>query len=355
MPIPLVASDCKRAYKVVAEELDNSAKTQLRLGFGGIPLIPALRILMTLLLLLGLAFPKAPAAQVVDKVVAQVNGEMITLFDLNEKVKAYVTQVEKKPFSLNDPRVKELQQRVLDSMIDDILLRQEAKRMKVTVSDTELESRIKEIRAKAGLTDEQFNQQLRLEGLTRKEFNESLRKDMLKKQLLGYMVQRKVVVTEDDIKEFYEAHKGELHAEQGGQHIGLIMLNKMDEAKALRQRIAGGQITFADAAKKHSVGPGAEQGGDLGKVSFKDLAPDLQKALTGLTPGQVSEPVLLDGKPVLLTLGAETSAAPAAKSTPELDSVRAEIQERLVMSRTEKNFTEYLNKLKAKSVIKINL
>jgi len=311
---------------------------------------------MPVLLLLTLAFPGAPSAQVVDKVVAQVNGEMITLFDLNEKVKAYVTQVEKKPFSLSDPRLPELQQRVLNSMIDDLLLRQEAKRMKVNVSDTEVESRIREIRSKAGLTEEQFSRQLSLEGLTRKAFAESLKRDILKKQLLGYMVQRKVVVTDEEIKAYYEANKGDLRAEPGGQRINLIMLNKMDEAKALRQRIVNGQLSFAEAAKKYSIGPGAEQGGDLGKVSFKDLAPDLQKALTGLAPGKISDPVLLDGKPVLLTLGADTkAAAPAPSSAPELDSVRAGIQERLFMSKMEQVFTGYMDKLRAKSVIKINL
>ena len=310
---------------------------------------------MPAMLLLALALPGTPAAQVVDKVVAQVNGEMITLFDLNEKVKAYVTQVEKKPFNPADPRIAELQNRVLQSMVEDILLRQEAKRLKVNVSDTEVESRIRELRAKAGLTEEQFVQQLRVEGLTRKEFADTLKKDILKKQLLGYMVQRKVVITEEDIKAFYEANKNDLRADPGGQRIGLIMLGKMDEAKALRQRIASGQITFAEAAKKHSIGPGAEQGGDLGKVAFKDLAPDLQKALTGLAPGKVSEPVLLDGKPVLLILGAETSPTPAPAGAPDLESVRNEIQERLYRSKVETVFTGYMDKLKAKSVIKINL
>lgn len=310
---------------------------------------------MPVMLFLALVLPNASAAQVVDKMVAQVNGEMITLFDLNEKVKAYVTQVEKKPFSANDPHIKDLQARILQSMVEDILLRQEAKRLKVNVSDTEVESRIKEIRTKAGLTEEQFAQQLRLEGLTRKGFADSLKKDILKKQLLGYMVQRKVVITDEEVKEYYEANRGDLRAEPSGQRISLIMLGKMDEAKALRQRIVNKQITFADAARKHSIGPGAEQGGDLGKVSFKDLAPDLQKALTGLTPGGVSEPVLLDGKPVLLTLGAEVNTAPVQTSAPELDKVKTEIQERLYRTKVETIFTGYMDKLKAKSVIKINL
>lgn len=321
------------------------------------PLSAVFRLLLVLSVCLALA-PVSFAAQqvVVDKIVAQVNGEIITLFDLNERVKVYVTQVEKKAYNPSDPAVRDLQDRILKTMIEDILLKQEAARLKIVVSDTEVESRIKEMREKAGLTNEQFNQQLRLEGMSRKDFGAAIKKDILKKQLLGFMVQRKVVVTEEEVRVFYDGNKSALKAETG-QRVGLIMLGKMDEAKALRQRIASGQITFAEAARKFSVGPGAEQGGDLGKVELKDLAPELRQALQNVREGGVSEPVLLDGKPVLLTMSADSgkTAAPAPSGPPPLDSVRDEIFERIYKEKLEKQFTDYMEKLRSKSVIKINL
>ncbi|WP_243367936.1 SurA N-terminal domain-containing protein [Fundidesulfovibrio soli] len=314
------------------------------------------RLLTAVLLSLSLAATADAAQQVVDKMVAQVNGEMITLFELNERVRLYVTQVEKKPYDPNSPANKELQSRILASMVEDILLRQEAVRMKVNISDAEVEARIKEMREKGKISEEQFVQQLRLEGMTRKQFADSIKKDILKKQLLGYMVQRKVLVSEDEIRKYYDENKGDMRV-QTGQRVGLIMLAKMDEAKALRQRIASGQISFAEAARKFSIGPGADQGGDIGKVEIKDLAPELRQALQDIQPGGVSQPVQLDGKPVLLTIGSEGAAAqaPAASSVPSLESVHDEIQERIYRAKLEKQFTEYMDKLRAKSVIKINL
>uniref|UniRef100_A0A7C3WCU7 Peptidylprolyl isomerase n=1 Tax=Fundidesulfovibrio putealis TaxID=270496 RepID=A0A7C3WCU7_9BACT len=315
---------------------------------------PFLSALIALCLLL--PAPYASAQNVVDKIVAQVNGEMITLFELNERVRLYVTQVEKRPFNPADPAVKAMQERVLQSMIEDLLLRHEAKRLKINVSDSELENRIREIREKAGLSDAQFTQQLRLENMTRKEFLENLKKDIIKRQILGYMVQRKVLVSDQEIQEYYDANKGSLRVETG-QRVGLIMLAKMDEAKALRQRIASGQITFAEAARKFSIGPGAEQGGDLGKVELKDMAPELRQAVEGLTPGGVSQPVLLDGKPVILTLGADSGPTAAAQPSgpAPLESVRNEIYEKLYRVKLEKQFTEYMDKLRSRSVIKVNL
>lgn len=294
------------------------------------------------------------ADQVVDKVVAQVNGEVITLFELNDKTKTYVTQVAKRPYNEDDPAIQQLREQILQSMIEDILLRQEGARMKINITDVEVETRIRGIREKAGLSEDQFEQQLRLEGSNHKRFAESLKKDILKKELLDYMVQRKVLVGDDEVKQYFQDHPDEFTASKGGgQRIGLIMTAKIDEAKALRTHIASGQISFADAARKFSIGPGAQQGGDLGKVSWKDLAPELQKALEGLPSGGVSQPVLLDGKPVLLTLsGAEDKSKGV---TPAFDSVKEEVYERVYRAKLEKLFREYMDKLRAKSVIKVNL
>ncbi|MFZ5425880.1 MAG: SurA N-terminal domain-containing protein [Thermodesulfobacteriota bacterium] len=321
------------------------------------PLSVFSRFFAAFVLSMAVSAPASGAEMVVDKIVAQVNGEIVTLFELNEKVQAYVAQVEKRAYNPADPALKELKERILKTMIEDIMLKQEAARMKVQISDSEVESRIREIREKGGLSEAQFVQQLRLEGMTRKQFAEAIKKDILKKQLLGYMVQRKVVVSEEEIKQYFEANKSGLSAPRAGSRIGLIMLTKMDEAKALRQKIASGQITFADAARKFSVGPGAEQGGDLGKVEIKDLAPEMRTALQNVNPGGVSEPVLLDGKPVLLTIAAEKEAAqaPAPSAGPSLDAVRDEIYEKLYREKLEKQFTDYMDRLRAKSVIKVNL
>jgi peptidyl-prolyl cis-trans isomerase SurA len=320
------------------------------------PLSVLLRLFLAVALILAVVPSSQAAEGVVDKIVAQVGGEMITLFELNERVKNYVTAVQKRPYNPSDPAFKELRTQILQTMIEDILLRQEATRLKASVPDSDVEAQIREMREKRGLSEDQFVQQLKLEGMTRKEFAESLRKEILKKQLLGFMVQRRVLVSDEEVKAYYDANRSGLRS-QSGQRIGLILVDKMDEAKALRQRIVSGQISFADAARKYSGGPGADQGGDLGKVEIKDLAPALRQAMENLKPGAVSEPVLLEGKPVILTIigGEAQSGASDQSGAPSFDSVKDEIRERLYNEKLQKQFTDYMDKLRAKSVIKIDL
>ncbi len=320
-----------------------------------------------LALLASLAAP-AGAAELVDRVVAVVNGKLITLFDVNTRLADMVQQTQGVALKPDDPRLDDLRRQVLESMITDLVIESEATKLKLTVSETEIDSQIEEIKKKNNLTQQQFVTELAKEGLTLKQFRDKLRVDSIKKRLLGFMVHRKVLVTDDEIRDYYEKNKGSLSAAKsvlgpkvsGG--LGFIMVPSKKQAEELRAKINAGSMTFADAAKKFSIGPGRDQGGDLGDVQVKDLAPPLRSALTAVPPGQVSEPVLLDGKAVLLvqrtaSAPAEKPAAPAtpAGSNPSYEAAKDQIQELLYKQKFDKLFQEYIDNLRSKAVIEVKL
>ena len=118
---------------------------------------------------------------------------------------------------------------VLADMITDILIEKEAERLKVTVSETELDSQIDELKKKNNLTQQQLKDELAKEGLTLKQFREKMREDNIKKRLLGYMVHRKVLVTDDEVRDYYEKNKGALPTQKSvlgttvSGHIGFLM------------------------------------------------------------------------------------------------------------------------------------
>jgi len=310
----------------------------------------------------------AQAAELVDRVVAVVNGKLITLFDVNARVTDLLQRTQGVAFKPDDPRNAELQKQVLESLINDILIEQEAVRLKVTVSETELDSQIDELKKKNNLTQQELQTELLKEGMTLKEFREKLRKDNVKKRLLGYMVHRKAMVTDDEVREYYEQNKGSLPSQvsllgprvSGG--IGFIMVPTKKDAEELRKKISAGGLSFADAATRYSIGPGREQGGSLGDVQLKDLAPPLRDALSAVPEGQVTEPVLLDGKAVLLirTKPGQPAKAAPAKPAPSaadqsFDSVKDKIQEILYQQKVEKLFQDYISNLRSKAVIDIRM
>ncbi|UJX40296.1 SurA N-terminal domain-containing protein [Desulfovibrio sp. JY] len=328
------------------------------------PRLPKCLVIISLLVALS---GSAHAAQLVDRVVAVVNGKLITLFDLDSRVADLVQRTQGISFAPGDPRAEELRRQVLESMINDILIEQEAARLKITVSETELDSQIDELKKKNNLTQTQFLAELAKEGLTLKEFRKRMREDSMKKRLLGFMVHRKVLVTDDEIRDYYEKNKGSLPTTRSilgpkvSGNISFIMVPSKKQAEELRQKISAGTITFADAARKFSVGPGRDQGGDLGDVQVKDLAPPLRDALTAVPAGQVSQPVMLDGKAVLLKLRAGNAPAPAkapqpaAAAGPSFESVRNQIQETLYKQKFDKLFQDYMDNLRSKAVIEVKL
>ncbi len=293
--------------------------------------------------------------------------QLITLFDVNAG-SPICCSGSGCGFQADDPRNVELQKQVLESLINDILIEQEAARLKVTVSETELDSQIDDLKKKNNLTQQQLQTELLKEGMTLKDFREKLRKDNVKKRLLGYMVHRKAMVTDEEVREYYEQNKGSLPSQvsllgprvSGG--IGFIMVPTKKDAEELRKKISAGGLSFADAAKRYSIGPGKEQGGSLGDVQLKDLAPPLREALAAVPEGQVTEPVLLDGRAVLLIRtkpGQPAKAAPAkpapSATDPSFDSVKDKIQEILYQQKVEKLFQDYISNLRSKAVIDIRM
>lgn len=320
-------------------------------------------------MLLALATSASAAEQLVDRVVAVVNGKLITLFDLDARVADLMQRTQGVTFKPNDPMADEIRRQVLDSMITDLLIESEAARLKINVSETELDNQIDELKKKNNMNQQQLVAELAKEGLTLADFRKRMRQDNMKKRLLGYMVHRKVLVTDDEIRDYYEKNKDSLSTARSitgpkvSGNIGFIMVASTKQAEELRAKINSGSISFAEAAKKFSIGPGRDQGGDLGDVQAKDLAPPLRDALKAAPAGQVSAPVMLDGKAVLLTMRTPGAAAPAKPAPapaptaagPAYESVKDQIQETLYKAKFDKLFQEYIDNLRSKAVVEVKL
>ena len=150
--------------------------------------------------------PVLAQEEIIDRIVAIVNGEIITLFELNEQVKPYLEKFRGKELGTAEKKaIWELKKQALDQMINDILLRQEAEKYKIKVSDMEIENFIRQFKQRNNLTEEQFLNQLKLQGMTREDYKRQIRNNILKHRLIGAMVKRKVVVTQEEIEKYYLA------------------------------------------------------------------------------------------------------------------------------------------------------
>lgn len=283
---------------------------------------------------------------VLDGVLAQVNGKIITKFEHDERMLPVYEQTRGRTLSTEElTQIATLRRQILDQMVDDILIQQDAERYKLKVTDAEVEEQIKDFLRKRNLSDEQFKKQLALQRMTREDFVRNMRRDMVKHRIIGGVVSSKVVVTDTEVEQRYNERKAEFSKDSMVQ-LALILVPAGKSATDLKTQIESGQMSFADAANKFSQGPGVGNGGDIGYIAWKDLAPEWNAALAGLKPGQVSNPVRIQDLAGLL----QVVSLKEGEELP-LDAVREQIYQSLQEAKFEKVFQEYMQKLRQKAVI----
>ncbi|WP_242012259.1 SurA N-terminal domain-containing protein [Pseudodesulfovibrio cashew] len=290
---------------------------------------------------------RALADEVVfDRILVKVNDDIITQYDLDEEIKPVLAKLGNRQLSVREQeQLDQFRKQVLERMVNDKLMEQEIKKFEIVISDDAVDAEIKKIKKEQGYTDEDFNEMLKKDNLTLEDFRTKLRGIIEKQELLGYMVHSKVLVTDSEIKEEYDAHHDDYVLEKLIS-LAIIVLPPDVAATEVKKRIEDGELTFAEAAEKYSIGPGKENGGSIGEVAWNDLADDWQRSLDGIKEGGVSAPIEVQGNKALLSpvKVIEDRLIP-------LDEVRDEIFKRLMDAKREKVFDEYFEQLKQSSVI----
>lgn len=291
------------------------------------------------------------AAQV-NKVAAVVNGQVITMFDLQRESAPEMARARINP---NDPaRAKDMDailRKVLDAMIMDILVAQEAKRLKITVSKGEVDDELGRIMQARGLTRKQFEAQLAQQKLSVETLRKNMEKNILRQKVMGMEVGRRVVVTPQEIKDYYEAHKDELY-NRDGLHMGLLVYSPKANAASIASQIKAGKLRFAEACAKYSIAPNRDKGGDQGPVEWDKLNPEWGARLGKMKPGEVTEVFTVQGHKAQIHLfrpggGAEKQLT-LQEATPQIDSI-------LRMPKARERFGDYSRQLRDKAVIDIRL
>ncbi|MDR2800778.1 MAG: peptidyl-prolyl cis-trans isomerase [Desulfovibrio sp.] len=303
-----------------------------------------LAVFLFLLPVCGLAAPSDDMT--VNKIAAVVNGEMVTLHELR-----MLTMVELARQRLNpdSPKAGEVQKQVLDGLINDLLMRQDAKRYKVTVSDAEVDEELERTLKRTGLTRRQLEESLKKERATLAMYKERISNNLLRQRMAGYMVMRKVFVTPEEVSAYYAKHKDEFAGEKTVD-FSLLMLQDGANVQDIYQKIKSGAMSFEDAARRHSADASSQNGGRMEGVIFERLPPEMKKLLSGLKDGQMSPILRIRGGYVVIKRERINEARALT-----FEEARPRIEEILKAPLLEERFKEYIGQLRGKSVIDIRI
>ena len=159
-------------------------------------------------LFLGTALPLSNSkTEVVDRILAFVNDDIVTLSELNEATKAFVAAREQNPFMREQDRsIESIRRNILDNLINERLTKQEVTRLKILIREEEVDEAIATVMEENRFSEETLEAQLRKEGRTIEDLRGQVRKNLELNRLINREVRSKTVVTDDLVEEYYHSN-----------------------------------------------------------------------------------------------------------------------------------------------------
>lgn len=299
--------------------------------------------------------------ELVDRLAATVDGEVVTLSELEERAAGELRRAEAlPPGKERDEAHGRALRRAFDQLVAEKLLEKQAKALQLEVSEAQVDAAIEDIKARNRFDDEQLDRALEGQGLDRKAFRAQIRRELESYQVMQAKVRARVKVSDDDLRNYYQTHPQEFGGEPElhVRHIFLPLPEGASKAEEAKVRAAGERVLqrlktgedFAKLAKEVSKGPSAEDGGDLGWLRRGTIQKALEDAAFTLKDGQFSG--LVHAGPGLHVVKVEARRVGGARS---FDDAKEEIRNRLLDEQVTATRQQVLDELRKGAVVEIKI
>jgi len=303
-------------------------------------------------------------AAVTDGIAAVVNDEIITQSELHRAFDPYAKRIDD-TYRGNDKEtvLKQNKSVFLQRMIDQILIEQEAKKVGLTpesIKDEEVMAVINDMLVKNNLSTKEYMQKLATEHSSLEAVKKEIRGQMLRMRLLRREVQSKILVTDEEIGEYYNKHRQEYEGKEAvrihqillpapKEQGSLMRQNVRVQAEQIRDRILKGE-SFEAMAAKYSKDPSAAHGGDIGFVERGVILPQVEQAAFSLPLDEVSNVLETDLGYLLITVVDKRGAGFKPPS-----AVRNEIKAKIEDEKVAKKYDDWIEGIRKKSFIDIRI
>jgi peptidyl-prolyl cis-trans isomerase SurA len=303
---------------------------------------------------------QAEESQIVDRIVAVVNDEIITLYDLNETLKPYEANIQALEYSPEKKRetLFKLRADLLSKLVDQKLADQQIKKNNLTVSAQEIDKTIERIKDSRSYTDEDLRAGLAKQGLTMEEYRENLKNQLLRNKLVNREVKSKIVITREEVEKYYNEHI-EKYAGETKYHIWNLFVRFSQMADASQKQNAYGNMemvlnklkqgqSFETLAAQEPESPASPQGTDLGLYRLDELSSQLRNVVKDMKAGQFSSILETDSGYQIIYVQKVLMA-----ESKSIDAVQSEIEDVLYNEAIDSRYNSWLSELREQSHIKI--
>lgn len=290
----------------------------------------------------------------VDRIVAVVNDEIVTLSELEASSRPFMQEGD------SEERKQALYKDILDQLIAERLLGQQIKDAGISVTEDEVDRAIKDILRQNKIAEEDLREAVESRGMSMGQYREDLKTQLIRLKVVDLKVRSRVVIPEADLKAEYDrkvrdskkeelVHIRHIYFRWGESPDPGEKVRVLGTAEAARQRVLAGE-SFAQVAEEVSQGPTAAQGGDLGEMGAKSLLPELARGIQGVKVGEISKPIETQGGVHVVVVESRRFKEPVSFA-----ELRDQIYQDLYTKEVERQMKIWLDELRAQSAIVVRL
>jgi peptidyl-prolyl cis-trans isomerase SurA len=298
----------------------------------------------------------AGAPDVVEEIVAIVNDEIITLSQYRQQFDLQIQQLKSQNLSKDeyDKAYRQLKSELLNGMITDLLLLQQAREKNLNVNE-EVKNRIADLKKENNFaTDEDLRRAVEQQGISFEQWRKQLEELLLKQLVMLQEVYRSIVLDESEVVQYYKQHPKEFTVPAEFKVHAIYLAGEtrtpqvLEDLKAqISAKLKAGEA-FPDVAGALSDPPLRDGKGDLGRFKKGELDRTLEEAAEKMKAGETSPWLSTKNGWYLVRLDEKRESYQKT-----FDEARNEVTEKLGGERRQKKAEEYLNELRAQSYIKI--
>jgi len=315
---------------------------------------PAVALALTLALA-----PLPATAVVIDGIAATVNGEVITLLELEKAGRlALEEQLRTAPAAERERLRREVLTAVLNQLVLARIQTQRARLAGIEVSPAEIDAAIVNIREDNRMSEEVLARLLLERGMTREEYRREVGDQIRLSKLVQREIRAKVTATDEEIDAWFNEHRQDWYQPEKIRIRHLLIPLPTDpsadeveaaraKASALLDRVKGG-TDFSSLVRGETPGAAADADPVSGEISRGELFPALEAAAFPLPVGGVSEPVQSPAGFHLVQVAEKTPAY-----EPRLEEVRASIEQKIAERKTRERYDAWLKKLQSEAIVEI--
>ena len=302
--------------------------------------------------------PHRLSAEVFNRVVAIVNDDVITLYELNQKIREVTGSAAEDLRDKDERRYLETRRKILEIMINEKCAEEKIRELGIKIPPKQIDAAIETVKKRNRWTHEDLLAMLKREGIAYEDYRENIRTELERFELINDQVKSKIIIREEQIAQYYKEHQKDFGSEETVQLAGIFLIRKnpKDEEEFRELKVRGDDILarlkngqdFEALAKEFSQGPGADEGGNLGAFKADQLEPDLRKALEGIEAGQVTDLIIKENGIQIIKLIKRQKA----QARP-LEEVRETIYATLYQQEVNKRYMAWIQELRKDSYTKI--